>query len=1700
MRIQHLLIGIIIVWLLIISAPAESEEQGMAASQLQEQSGEEGWYLQGEPVIKKDEEIDLPPCYTGRTVTVSNGKGHGSVTTSAECFRDRYGTFSSDVTWTPPPAYMKPGSEISFSMTFTSPEETPTSGLIGATDIGTIVEGDSRNPGGESAATYTVPDGSPGDEMVVYASFVVISGLHGYVDCNYKYQGGPELPSTAQPTEGNEPLPEPTEDKDSECVGCKGLCVEAIMRYLIPFDEAANYGSIQVDYEGLKADFEDAIDRYNRDEDNVKAFSSDNAIGALPALSWLQSQGGTVDWISEKFVFTKEEDMNARTITPKSVKGRGIERSLYWSIREYSEKNNGKKLTPGDVLFLALKERKGDVREALLLSHNLMRSLARENDAYFTGIPSELSYFDEYLQPMITSEPLGKGQNAGMWYHLFGTAYYEMQGRGEWGPVGLGEAMVGSVRKAIDGVVETLLYDPELKEPPNRAVISILANEIEQGYRLFKTDSAFDPEKYCINVYGAQLGAWLYGNKLKKQSSPKFSSPESIEIPSVNPIPSRRTLLQLCPVNVIWEGNGSRMELDQKSEDMSGFYPISIVPFFENESNSWGVLWTELNDDSYKVSFEAVEDGWHHLMIIDNESGIVTVYPVYMNAGDKSSIDIDPDGLETELIQGDGRIVEPVVIDSKELTETADESDGEILYNSWNTNTVDNGPTCSPFFTIDEPMTITYIDTFHWNYGEGAPGGTIGLRDGDGTVHGPWQAESSREGGEVPRGYWIAHPNEVIPAGSYTIEDSDPDTWSQNSESPCGLATVEGYAVDSTTPHESGIPAPETASAKGTSSRPPVASKTAEAGMDSSLGSSSMAEEELDDAGANPPATKKTISSSGKEIQEAAKPERPSIEVHAYPAPSDRFIEIRGQEATGDFEWTAQNFAGFYYDPNEDVGTEALTATLKDGKLSGSQPFGLYYQTTVQMQDFAFRDWGSYQCLGFLGEKYLAGYAQGSSSESSYLFDRSGDKSALAKGQLLKILADGDVGALGETTVTTDTPLQLEDGYELHIKSIDIDGDLVDLELTRDGTVVDTAKVSPSKDEATLADKTYLYKKDIGELKDFVVIAVHFKNAFRGADMDLATVNGLWQLCETPVYVAEGAEYDKMTVQSVTDDAITMANQGAEITLGRNKDVFIMPGMSIRTADADALRYYIYREITDPGTYEIRSTVETADYAAWTAAEFAGFYYDLDQDIVPEMLAVKITDGKLVEPDGIRYTTGATSADFKFEDWGSYDVIGFLGEKYFAGYIDGSDSGKGLLFEKSSNKSALAKEELLKVLVDDDSETTITSRSPLMLAEGYRLELKDVDDDGRVYANLLKGDKLVKDYMFQPSKDDATLSDKTCFFRDPSLGLVTIAVHFKNAFRGADQNLATIDGIWQISDSPISVSRGASFDKLTVFDVTDRSIVMNNIDRTITLSRDKNIALAGDIRLRTADTDSLRYYLAKEESPSGFSGIEGYAGASEDASLATSSNPMAPEVETNLEEAVSTPYTASASNSLDELIYSDDFSDMNSGWLRASNRPDLDAMGYDDGRYHIIRKRPGQSWSSPPDSQIFRDIAVEVEANQEEGPDDNQYGLVFRRDASGNYYCFQISGAGNYRFDVNFDGKWREIVPDTWSSKINTGKGENVLRVVCSGERFIFYANGAKIGEAQDSSIPSGRIGLVAGSLDDQRVHISFDNLKVWSL
>jgi S-layer protein (TIGR01567 family) len=316
-------------------------------------------------------------------------------------------------------------------------------------------------------------------------------------------------------------------------------------------------------------------------------------------------------------------------------------------------------------------------------------------------------------------------------------------------------------------------------------------------------------------------------------------------------------------------------------------------------------------------------------------------------------------------------------------------------------------------------------------------------------------------------------------------------------------------------------------------------------------------------------------------------------------------LEIRGEVATGDFTWNPQNFAGFYYDIDDNIGTEQITTTITEGnKLQ--EPNGVMYTTTAQKKAFEFEGWGYFNVIGFLASPYFAGYVQDENipAEDQILFAKSDDECSLCDEQLEKILIDSDK----ETTLTTATPLKLEEGYELAIKSIDIDGNKVFLELTKDGQVVSSKVISPSKDGATMLDKTFYYKKDVGDQKGLVIIAVNFKNAFRGADQDLATVAGIWQISDTATEVKTDTAYGKMRIATVSADTITMDNQDNSITLSKNKDIDLMDGTMILTADSDELRYFIYKMATIAGAEAaaaVKEEVKAAVVEAVAANETA---------------------------------------------------------------------------------------------------------------------------------------------------------------------------------------------------------------------------------------------------------------------------------------------------------------------------------------------------------------------------------------------------------------------------------------------------------------------------------------------------------------
>jgi hypothetical protein len=186
-----------------------------------------------------------------------------------------------------------------------------------------------------------------------------------------------------------------------------------------------------------------------------------------------------------------------------------------------------------------------------------------------------------------------------------------------------------------------------------------------------------------------------------------------------------------------------------------------------------------------------------------------------------------------------------------------------------------------------------------------------------------------------------------------------------------------------------------------------------------------------------------------------------------------------------------------------------------------------------------------------------------------------------------------------------------------------------------------------------------------------------------------------------------------------------------------------------------------------------------------------------------------------------------------------------------------------------------------------------------------------------------------------------------------------------------------------------------------------------------------------------------------------------------------------------------------------ELLYSDDFSSIQSGWPTVSSSPAIFKLGYKNGRYHITVLPPWEmAMSRPLKDRTFDDFVVEVVATQEDGPNDNDYGVILRRVDKDDFYRFIISGTGYFAFYKVKNGTGSAIIPWTESTAINTGNATNRIRVSCSGDLFAFFVNDVLLGDDRtysDSSFKSGEIGIEVGTHSIGNVHVSFDNITVRS-
>lgn len=209
------------------------------------------------------------------------------------------------------------------------------------------------------------------------------------------------------------------------------------------------------------------------------------------------------------------------------------------------------------------------------------------------------------------------------------------------------------------------------------------------------------------------------------------------------------------------------------------------------------------------------------------------------------------------------------------------------------------------------------------------------------------------------------------------------------------------------------------------------------------------------------------------------------------------------------------------------------------------------------------------------------------------------------------------------------------------------------------------------------------------------------------------------------------------------------------------------------------------------------------------------------------------------------------------------------------------------------------------------------------------------------------------------------------------------------------------------------------------------------------------------------------------------------------------------------------------------------------------------AAQIEDDRLTLTITPPGDWLPFSLAAPHFTDFDLTVTAQALDGPLNNGYGVIFRRQAGrerpvvtwgdliasrldtwllgpavdSSYYRFMISSDGYYSLSRQIDGRERMISAWIPSPVINPGfDAPNTIRVVARGDEFQFFVNGAVMplcipndpdalstyfeatGECvegalvetlADPSIGGGQLGVIAESLGEGGVVVAFDDLIV---
>ncbi len=270
--------------------------------------------------------------------------------------------------------------------------------------------------------------------------------------------------------------------------------------------------------------------------------------------------------------------------------------------------------------------------------------------------------------------------------------------------------------------------------------------------------------------------------------------------------------------------------------------------------------------------------------------------------------------------------------------------------------------------------------------------------------------------------------------------------------------------------------------------------------------------------------------------------------------------------------------------------------------------------------------------------------------------------------------------------------------------------------------------------------------------------------------------------------------------------------------------------------------------ISSVNAYEVRGTVsDGVTPLTWNAKNFAGFYYDIDNDLSSETLSITGMSSRTLTANSLTYTTTPVSVSFEYskdknlpvyDSVKTYSVVGWQAEKWVA------------LNGRPNKLVKLIKE------FNGDEKASLQGGSTLNLGNGYVLKINAVDARSAPRQAWIS---IMKDGV---SIDDGVLQQSSVYNLRKTVGgeegALVLSLYVDTIFSGTERDMIQLKYIWLIDEkSLVTIDSG---DKFSVFEVTGINPITLKNTNSISLSQKSETTLMGNMKFKVADNANLRFY------------------------------------------------------------------------------------------------------------------------------------------------------------------------------------------------------------------------------------------------